>query len=181
MIRHRFIKSILNGYECNDTERKVFILHVKRGGLSIYNPSERFQTEFENSRLAAHIMVKKRGQNQDKIYDKSIEKSQQKHHAEIKKQKSQRNCENFGEVKSLINGRITRRALEASIEVSVSSWLTTLPIKNYGFCMEKQLFWDSLYIRYNVLLKRIASFCACGATFKLEHAPSIMRIYVNQA
>ena len=100
MIRHRFIKSILNGYECNDTERKVFILPVKRGGLSIYNPSERFQTEFENSRLAAHTMVKKNGQNQDKIYDKSIEKSQQKHHAEIKKQKSQRNCENFGEVKT---------------------------------------------------------------------------------
>ena len=24
VIRHKFVKSVLNGYECNDTERKLF-------------------------------------------------------------------------------------------------------------------------------------------------------------
>ena len=57
----------------------------------------------------------------DETYDKSIEKSQQKH----AKQKSRRNCDKLEEIKSLINEKITRNAVEASNEVGTSSWLTT--------------------------------------------------------
>ena len=71
-----------------------------------------------------HTMVKK-VTHLDEIYDKSIEKSQQKHHAEIKKQKSRRNCDKLEETKSLVNEKITRNAVEASNEVGTSSWLTT--------------------------------------------------------
>ena len=71
-----------------------------------------------------HTMVKK-VTHQDEIYDKSIEKSQHKHHAEIKKQKSRRNCDKLEEMKSLVNEKITRNAVEASNEVGTSSWLTT--------------------------------------------------------
>ena len=60
----------------------------------------------------------------DETYDKSTEKSQQKH-AKIKKQKSRRNCDKLEEIKSLINEKITRNAVEASNEVGTSSWLTT--------------------------------------------------------
>ena len=60
----------------------------------------------------------------DETYDKSIEKSKQKH-AKIKKQKSRRNCDKLEEIKSLINEKITRNAVEASNEVGTSSWLTT--------------------------------------------------------
>ena len=74
--------------------------------------------------------------NHNKIYDKSIGKRQQKHHAEIKKQKSRRNCEKLEEIKSCIKEKITRRALEASIEASTLSWLTTLQIKKYGFSLD---------------------------------------------
>ena len=38
--------------------------------------------------------------------------------------------------------KITTRALEASIEASTLSLLTTLPIKKYGFSLDKQSFWD---------------------------------------
>ena len=89
-----------------------------------------------------HTMVKS-VTHLDETYDKSIEKSQQKHHAKIKKQKSRRNCEKLEEIKSFINEKITTRALEASIEASTLSWLTTLPIKKYGFSLDKQSFWDS--------------------------------------
>ena len=49
VIRHRFIKSVIHSYERNDTERKLFTLPVKHGGLSVFYPSERCQIEFENS------------------------------------------------------------------------------------------------------------------------------------
>ena len=42
----------------------------------------------------------------------------------------------------------------------------------YGLSLEKQSFWDSLYIRCNIPLKNIPSLCVCGAAFKLEHALS---------
>ena len=35
--------------------------------------------------------------------------------------------------------KITGRALEASIKVGASSWLTTLSIKKYGFLLENSL------------------------------------------
>ena len=133
VIGHKFIKSILYGYDCNDTGRKLFTLLVKHGGMSVYNPTKRYQ--IDNSRLVTHLMVE-RVNNHAKIYYKSIEKSQQKHHAEIKKQKSRRNCEKFEEIKSFINEKITTRALEANIEASTLSWLTALPIKKYGFFMD---------------------------------------------
>ena len=69
-----------------------------------------------------------------------------------------------------MNEKITRRALEASIKVDASSWPNTLPIKRYGFLLKKQPFWDSLYIKYNIPLKCIPSFCVFGAAFKFEHA-----------
>ena len=64
------------------------------------NLTENYQ--IETSRLVTHLMVE-RVNNHDKIYDKSIEKSHQKHHAEIKKQKSRRNCEKLEEIKSFMN------------------------------------------------------------------------------
>ena len=76
-------------------------------------------------------MVKK-FKHKDEIYDKLTNKSQQEQHAKIKKQKSRGNCEKFEEMQSSKNEKITRRALEASIKVGISSWSATLPIKKYG-------------------------------------------------
>ena len=111
---------------------------------------------------------------QDEIYNTSKE-SQKKHHAEIKTQKSQRNWEKIEEIKSIINEKIARRALEANNEVGTSSWLITLLIKKPGFCQDKQSFWDSLYMRYNTPLKCVLSFYVCEAAFKLAHALSCLK------
>ena len=39
-IRNYFIKSLFNGYECDDIERELFELPTKYGGLSIINASK---------------------------------------------------------------------------------------------------------------------------------------------
>ena len=88
----------------------------------------------------------------------------------IKKQKSRGNSEKLEEIQSLINEKITRRALETSIEVGISSWSNTLPIKKYGLSLDKHSFWNSLYIRYIFPIKRVSSLCVSGTAFKLEHA-----------
>ena len=62
--------------------------------------------------------------------------------------------------------------LEATLEAGSSNWLTTLPIKEHGFYLEKQAFWDTLYLRYNIQLRNLPSHCVCGKTFSIDHALS---------
>ena len=49
------------------------------------------------------------------------------------------------------------------------SWLTTFPIKEERYVLNKQSFWNLLSVRYGWRLKRIQSHCACGITFNLQH------------
>ena len=72
-------------YTLTKKKRQLFTLPVKLGGLPVYKPTGRYQIELENSRQVTHTMVKKKIKHQDKVYDKSIEKSQRKHHAVIEK------------------------------------------------------------------------------------------------
>ena len=58
---------------------------------------------------------------------------------------------------------------DLNLKTGASSWLKTLPIKEEGYVLNKQSFWDLLYIRYGWRLKRIPSQCACGSTFNLQH------------
>ena len=58
---------------------------------------------------------------------------------------------------------------DLNLKTATSSWLTTLPIKEEGYVLNKQRFWDLLSIRYSWKLKRIPSQCACGNTFNLPH------------
>ena len=67
------------------------------------------------------------------------------------------------------------KALDASMENGASIWLTVLPIKEYGFALDKQSFRDSVYIRYNIPLPRLPTSCVCGASFNIEHALSCPR------
>ena len=61
-----------------------------------------------------------------------------------------------------------RKQNDRNLKTDVSSWLTTLPIKEDGYILNKQHFWDLLSIRYGWRLKRIPSHCVCGNTFKLN-------------
>ena len=45
-----------------------------------------------------------------------------------------------------------------------------MPIKEHGFYLNKQEFWDSVKTRYGIPLSRLPAKCACGANFSVEHA-----------
>ena len=62
--------------------------------------------------------------------------------------------------------------MENQNQKGVSNWLTNLPIKEYGYELTKQEFWDVIKIRYNWPLDRIPSQCICGVSFDVTHALS---------
>ena len=49
-------------------------------------------------------------------------------------------------------------------------WLTTLPLKDHGFHLDKRSHWDVNYIRYDLPLDKLPSNCVCGMPFTLDHA-----------
>ena len=55
---------------------------------------------------------------------------------------------------------------------SLQSWLTTIPLMEHDFCLNKTTFWDSIHIHYDTPLKYLPSRCICGKIFNLEHALS---------
>ena len=68
-----------------------------------------------------------------------------------------------------------KQLLEVSSEVGASSWLNAIPLKKYGFHLEKQSFRDALYLRYGVPLSRLPQKCVCGAPFNEVHGLNCQR------
>lgn len=65
-----------------------------------------------------------------------------------------------------------RRLNEIISEKCTSSWLTSLPIHEEGYSLDKNRFWDLIKIRYGKQLNRLPDNCTCGAKFDIQHALS---------
>jgi hypothetical protein len=62
--------------------------------------------------------------------------------------------------------------MEINQENGASSWLTTLPLKEEGYTLNKQSFWDLIRLRFGWSLNRLPETCECGSKFSTEHAMS---------
>ena len=65
----------------------------------------------------------------------------------------------------------TCRQLELLSEKGASCWLTSLPLKDYGFLLNKQEFHDALALRYNLVLSTLDRHkqCVCGQPNTVDH------------
>ena len=62
-----------------------------------------------------------------------------------------------------------QRAMDLAQEKGASSWLTSLPLEEFGFTLHKGAFKDTTALRYGWLPSLIPSTCACGSNFSVEH------------
>ena len=60
--------------------------------------------------------------------------------------------------------------IKLASEKGASSWLTALPLKDFGYILNKQEFADAIAMRYNLQLKDIAKTCICGDNYSVNHA-----------
>ena len=65
--------------------------------------------------------------------------------------------------------------MELASEKGASSWLTTLPIEEFGFCLYKGAFADALSLHYGWTPSRIPISCVCGSSFTVGHVLSCPR------
>ena len=61
-----------------------------------------------------------------------------------------------------------KRLNEMAREKGVSNWLNAYPLKEYGFDLKKQQFWDGISIRYSWPLSNLPTTCACGSKYDFQ-------------
>ena len=64
----------------------------------------------------------------------------------------------------------TRRALDLASKRGSFVWLTSPPLKEMGFNLNKREFRDGLSLRYDAPIADIPSTCFCGEPFTIDHA-----------
>ena len=162
------LKPILENYDFNETERQWFSLPARKGGLGILIPSEVSDVYYVNSRYMTTGLVQKIvHQKQTEVANYEEMPHPQKH--VIRAEKEQREAAKSCHIKSTLNPE-KAKIFEAITEKGASNWLTTLPNTEHGFYLNKQIFWDSVKIRYGIPLSRLPNKCACGANFSVDHA-----------
>ena len=171
-IRSKFIPSLFGDHAIDDSFRKVLSLPVRFGGLGISNPSEECSVEYDNSlRVTASVTEAIISQIEYQDIDKEDRKAAI---AEIKQKK----LECYIKKKDELENELTEkkfRMLELAAEKGASNWLTTPPLAEYGFRLNKQQFADALCLRYDIPLKNVPAHCGCGQKFSVEHALTCKR------
>ena len=124
MILSDFIPTLTGNPALDDLNRELFALLTREGGFGLINPASKYDSEYISSRAISKPLV-------EVILD---QKNLQIEHA----------------VECLRSALppARRRAMELASEKGASSWLTTLPIEEFGFCLCKGAFADALALRY---------------------------------
>ena len=106
--------------------------------------------------------------NQESIY---IQDQRAEHSIDLEIKNSRRQHQE--RVLTGLRSRMTKEQLRGNDVAQMkgaSSWLTSLPLKDEGYVLNKREFFDSLYMRYNWDLKRLPTNCACSQKFTMDHA-----------
>jgi hypothetical protein len=145
---------------------------TKMGGLGILIPSKVSDTQYENSRnvtnsLTNHVI------NQ-KVTIEIEKKEQKKIKLDIKNNKRRLIKNECEQIKAELSAD-KLKLFEATTEQGASSWLQALPLKLHDFYLDKQSFFDSLFIRYGIPLRKLPIRCVCGSSFSIDHALSCKR------
>ena len=117
--------------------------------------------------LPPHLCNAIKDQKREFINDPEASKNKSKIHSQ--KQETVTNIINHLKLTLSEN---QKTLLMLNQEKCASSWLTTMPLENKGYHLNKQTFQDLIRIRYGWALQRTPSNCECGSSFSLEHALS---------
>ena len=169
IIKRKLIPAIMGRCEISEEMRMILLMPARIGGMGFLNPSEEAALEYSNSKLITSQLT-------GAIYHQSSsltidEKAQEDAFKDLRKRKDERWKEHKEHVMSSISEDMKRMVL-LSAEKGASSWLTSLPLKSYGFRLNKQQFHDAVCMRYNLTLKDVPRTCSCGQPYSINHCLS---------
>ena len=154
----------------SDLERELFGLPVSLGGLGICDPcrisTDDYNFSLELSRPLVDLILHQHGSLPHDVIDSQYiilkQLSQAKYQSQI------------DAIQSVLtrSSSILRQTIEHCQDKGVSSWLSVIPIEQYGFALHKNEFTDALCLRYGWTPPHLPSHCVCGKAFSVTHALS---------
>ena len=167
VINTKFIPAITERAAISERDRNLLALPVKLGGLGIPIFSESCIIEYKNSRGASENLTSKIvSQDEDYIADKKKERATA---GSQKTKKVELNKKKLEHLRSTMTKQQIRGNDLAQMK-GASAWLTSLPLKDEGYVLNKREFFDALALRYRWRLKYLPTHCACGQPFNMDHA-----------
>ena len=67
-------------------------------------------------------------------------------------------------------------AVDLTQEKGASSWLTSLPLEEFGFTLHKGAFRDALALRYGWMPSNTPTNCACGTQFTVSQLSTLSHV-----
>ena len=170
VIRMKLIPALTGRPPPNDSERDLLALPARLGGIGMGDPSRRSSEEH-----AASIQVS--NPLKQLISEKNESYSCDVYAEQINAKAAIHNRRRSQQLKSAILLKPTlpsllQRSMALAQETGASSWLTALPVAEFGFTLHKCAFRDALCLRYGWLPARTPINCDCGTRFSVEHALS---------
>ena len=142
VVQSEFIPAITGGIFCNEMERKLIALPPKLGGLGIPIFAEISNNEFENSnKLTECLSTKIINQMRQYEPDEEIQAIKNRIHAVRVEQNKQK-------LHVMLSHMNSEQLRTNDLNQETGAWLTTLPLKQEGYTLTKQLFRDPIRIRY---------------------------------
>ena len=165
-IREKLIPAIMGGRQPSDDMRLIYSLPARMGGLGFQDPSAEASTDYECSmRITAQLANAIYDQDEQFEPNDDQQTVARKEVAELKEARQKALLES---VKNNCSEAMAR-LIDLSSEKGASGWLTSLPLIDYGFRLNKQQFVDALCMRYDLAISDTPRTCVCGQAYSMNH------------
>ena len=163
LITYGFLPTLF-GSSLSAVEREIMALPTRFGGLGISVLQDRAPREYSASKLITSYNVAAI-KEQQKIMPNYNEFAVGQVKGNLNKLYEQR----LANLK-LQSSVTLKRALELGEQKGTSNWLTTLPLADQGFVLNRNEFTDALNLRYYREMRGLPFKCPCGQQFNVTHA-----------
>ena len=148
VIRFVLIPALTGRAPPNDIERNLFALPPRWGGLGLCNPvclaSHEYDASLKITEPLCKLLLSHDRQYPEVKADQLLQKST------VRSFKQQCYSRNSSDLHQQLSPSL-QLAVNLATEKGASSWLTTLPLEEYGFALHKSAFQDDLALRYGWL------------------------------
>ena len=167
-ISFSFIPVLTGQAPPNDTVRQLLSLPPKLGGLGLCNPTTLPDVKFSASKVISAPLSELIIQ-QSSTYSANVQEQQIKAKASAVRSHHESTMSDLATVKEQLPNPL-RYSVELAQEKGASSWLSILPLEEFGFSLNKGAFRDALALRYGWNPSLTSTTCDCGANFSVKHA-----------
>jgi len=167
VLTQSFIPAITEGHILSELDRKLISLPVRYGGLNIPIYHDLCVKEYEKSCKTTQLLTNNIiNQEKQYVHDFSQENLIAK---QVRKQRDEEHKQLLNQLRTTMTLHQIRANDLAQMK-GASAWLTSLPLVDEGFVLNKREFFYAISIRYRWNLKRTPTNCACKKPFDSDHA-----------